>query len=237
MKKIRAIEVSGDEVYLNPHHFDVLRLRNGDLVIALLPSGDFAKVEVIDVERKTGRIVEVIGAEIPPKRVCVGLSILKKSKNETQVEFLSLIGVDAIIPLMTSRVDFSIPIDKMKKVRERLQKIALESARISGVKPPVIHDITPLERINQISEQYEEKIVFWEGAEKILSHDDIINTNSIIFVVGPEGGFSEHDIKLLERYGFEPRSLGQRILTAEFFPIYFLSALDFISRFTQSRLS
>ena len=60
-------------------------------------------------------------------------------------------------------------------------------------------------------------IAFWEGSEKPLNMElpeDTSRARAVV-LIGPEGGFTESEIRNAEAAGFRPYSLGPRILRAE----------------------
>lgn len=232
MKKIRAEELFkfGEKMFvrLSSHHFDVLRIKEGERVKSLLPTGEFAEVLITNVEKKEGEVIKVI-PPITPTDITAVIPLLKKGKTEKIVEFLSLIGVRKIVVALTERCEVKPQADKREKIIQRLRKIAWESSRISGVKPPDIDGIFPLRKI-RISPHDSVKIVFWENSKKKLSTEEIMNwrEKKVVFISGPEGGFSDREIRILKELGFHDFTVGDKILTAELFPIYIVSIFDFV---------
>lgn len=229
MKKIRAISVEGEKVFLDPHHAEVLRLEEGEFVKALLPDGRFALIEV--VEPKVGRIQQITGGYEWNWKIAVGICLLKKQNNETAVRFLSLVGVSRIIPLISRRVEVKIGGERKEKFRKRLERLAVESARISGTPPPKIDEITHINRLNP--EGFDVKMVFWEKSTNLLNLDALLEIRemkkgSIFVIVGPEGGFDDSEIDFLRSVGFSDYSVGDLIITAEMFPLYVVSILNFV---------
>ena len=53
------------------------------------------------------------------------------------------------------------------------------------------------------------------------------NINSILVVIGPEGGISPKEEALMEKAGFLPITLGPRILRTEVAPTYIMSAISY----------
>ncbi len=231
MKKIVALKVQGEFVYLDKKHAYVLRINEGEKVKVLLPSGNFALVEVIDSDKMVGRILDFVKPIENKLKISVFISLLKKEKLEKVVEYLSIIGVEKIVPVITYRCEVRPTYDKQFKIVERLKKISYENARISGVAPPKIENILHIEKIRD--EDYDKKIVFYEHSSNLFSYEvlkELISSKGKIAIfVGPEGGFSEEEISHLEANGWQNFSLGERIFTAELFPIYIISIFDFFS--------
>ena len=49
----------------------------------------------------------------------------------------------------------------------------------------------------------------------------------MVVLVGPEGGFSEKEVKMLINSGFNSVGLGPRILRTETAPLYIMSAISY----------
>ena len=49
----------------------------------------------------------------------------------------------------------------------------------------------------------------------------------MIILVGPEGGISDNEVKILNNNGFQSIGLGPRILRTETAPLYIMSAISY----------
>jgi 16S rRNA (uracil1498-N3)-methyltransferase len=58
-----------------------------------------------------------------------------------------------------------------------------------------------------------------------LRNSNLTNTKSYQVLIGPEGGFSEAEIKVAENAGFKSLSLGKRVLRTETASLAITSAL------------
>lgn len=80
------------------------------------------------------------------------------------------------------------------------------------------------------SASFDTKFILWEGYARedtkgaketkgakghVLSMDDLQSPGNTLFVLGPEGGFTEREISVLTSGGFVPVSLGNRVLRWE----------------------
>ena len=81
-------------------------------------------------------------------------------------------------------------------------------------KPSTVH-ITIRRSTTRTIQVYDMKIIFWEKEStehKLIYSSDI---NSLIVVVGPEGGFTEKEADQAKQSGFNKVSMGPRVLRAE----------------------
>ena len=64
---------------------------------------------------------------------------------------------------------------------------------------------------------FDKKFILWEGDTKdvVLSMEDLVPTQNTLFVLGPEGGFTNREIARLAESSFRPVSLGNRVLRWE----------------------
>lgn len=230
MKKIRSIKEEKDIAFLDPKHIKVLRVQTGEKVKILLSDGRFAIGEVI-LEGKA-QIIDFIPPIEPKHPIYLIISMLKRQKSEQVIEFSSQIGVKKIIPVITERVEIEPGYDKKIKIIERFKKLSLENSRVSGTKPPEINEIIDMKKVPEIldKEGINTRFVFWENSNNIFKLDIIkkVGKGTAVFV-GPEGGFSEREIDFLRKCGFSDFSLGEKIIKAEFFPMYICSIIDFIT--------
>ena len=62
---------------------------------------------------------------------------------------------------------------------------------------------------------------------KHMAHYLKDNPQSITVCIGPEGGFEESEIQVLNEFGFDNCSLGKNILRAETAACYVLTAIEY----------
>ena len=82
-----------------------------------------------------------------------------------------------------------------------------------------VHEAQTFEELLKLSEPYDLKLLFWED-KAVPFHPDIDLTqrcplDSIMIMLGPEGGFTDQEIKIARQNGFLTAGLGPRILRAE----------------------
>lgn len=160
-------------------------------------------------------------------------SIPKSTKMDWIVQKATELGVKSIVPVSSERtiVQFGNSKDAEKK-RERWEKIALEAAKQSkrGVVPTVEQPIAFKESLS-MGKSNDLNILAYEkesniGLKKILNQFGEENPIKNIGIwIGPEGGFDDKEISLLEKFKFETITLGPRILRTETAGAALISAL------------
>ena len=68
----------------------------------------------------------------------------------------------------------------------------------------------------------ENNYICYESSRNIV---DISCNKSITYIIGPEGGFDDREYEKIRVMGYEPISLGKRILRAETAAIYMTSII------------
>lgn len=161
-------------------------------------------------------------------RIIIAVSIIKEKNMDVVLQKATELGVDEIIPLITERTVVKVN-DKKDNKLVRWNKIIKEASEQSHrYEMPILHDIIELKNINMFD--YSLKILCntkekEENIKKVLQ--DHTKSDTIILVVGPEGGFADKEVLFLEKNGFISTRICQNILRAETVPLYLLSVLNY----------
>lgn len=117
---------------------------------------------------------------------------------------------------------------KLPKKIERWSRIVKEASEQS--KRTIIPSITTISHLEQLSEQKGVKLVCSTREKQktlkmfLQSH---LNCDTLVVVIGPEGGLDQVEEEQLNRMGFSSVSLGKRILRVESVPLFVLSCLNY----------
>lgn len=155
--------------------------------------------------------------ELDTDITCI-LSLIKNDKFELSLQKLVELGVKRIVPYKAVR---SVVKVKDNKKKERLEKIVKEASEQSHRNfIPEVCDFADLKDLKiYLSEA---NYICYESDKNIV---DINRSNSITYIIGPEGGFENNEYKKICDLGFESMSLGNRILRAETAAIYMTSVI------------
>ena len=205
--------------------FRVLRLKNGQHIMALDGSGYEYEVELLQVEG------DVVSGEVLSKKLTCGepavfinlyLGLTQREKFEWTLQKCTEVGVSFFTPVISSRSLVQKEKNNAKKM-ERWQRIIQEAAEQSGRgKVPGICEPLGFENaLEQIKQKAAPALVLWESedqngvkdfTQKIISPNPLKN---IAMLVGPEGGYSEAEIQQCLQSGIMPVTIGKRILRME----------------------
>ena len=228
--KGRAI-LNGNEAR---HIAKVLRLGVGDTLYLLDEDG--CEYQAV-ITSKSYKIVEVeILKKNPPKEdssitVALGQSLPKAQKMDYIVQKATELGVSTIIPFFSTRSVSSLDGERSQRKRIRWRKIALEATKQCGrVFVPHIEAIVSFKEVLEKWNDNPLKIILWEDEKSITLKDVLKKTqpsSTIIFLVGPEGGFTPDEVKMARHAGFQTVSLGRYTLRTETAGMYMLSILHY----------
>lgn len=209
-------QITGPEAH---HLRTVLRLAPGDPITFFDGTGARyqARIERILKDRVTATITEQTQDPPPKVRLHLGQALLKGQKMDLILQKATELGVDAIWPFSS---EHGIHKPTKEAQMERWQRIVLEACKqCDRARPPEIHDPMEINDLITHAPPCDTRLIFWEHESRqtlpeVLA-DQNTNCRSVLFLLGPEGGFSETEVACARREGFIPVSLGPRILRAE----------------------
>ncbi|HWR34705.1 MAG TPA: RsmE family RNA methyltransferase [Clostridia bacterium] len=143
------------------------------------------------------------------------LAIFKFDRFEWAVEKCTELGVSAIVPVIARRTDSHLAKAAEKRV-ERWRKISREAAEQSRrVSPPEIAE--PLRLKQALAPEAELRIVLSEVEDGTTLRDlvDGGGARTFALAIGPEGGWTEEELKMFADASWKSASLGDTILRAE----------------------
>ena len=148
----------------------------------------------------------------------LGMGLLKGKKMDMVIQKITELGVESLYPF---RSRFCAAQDPAQGRLSRWQKIALEACKQSNrPKPPEIHSINEFKELlaGAARNDHDLKLIFWEEQGQKMLHDIFApedEKKSLLILIGPEGGFSTDEVEEAVAVGFQPVTLGSRILRAE----------------------
>lgn len=211
--------VSGEEL---AHMRRVLRLRPGDRV-TLFDDQGWEHEGVIRAYTDEIGEVEIFISFRPeresPLEVTLAQALGKGEKMDWVVEKATELGARRIAPFFSSRTVPKLDREKLERRKSRWEKIALAAAKQSGrSRIPEILPASDFADLIGRSWECQLKLFFWEGesGQKLAQiRRERGRLDSVLLVIGPEGGFGPEEASQAKRCGFQPVSLGRRILRTE----------------------
>lgn len=205
------IDEKGDVNHLK----NVFRVKIDEKVRAVDGEKEYlCRVAELDKKSVTLVIDEIFEDRFSTKvKIDAAIGILKNDKMDLTIQKLTEIGINKIIPLSTKR-----GVAKVSEKKDKWDLIVREALKqCQGVKPLIIDEVTKIEKLKL--EDYDLVIVPYECEDeytlKNLLRKQTKELKSVLYIVGPEGGFDIEEIEYLKQKGVNIVTLGKRILRAE----------------------
>jgi 16S rRNA (uracil1498-N3)-methyltransferase len=194
------------------HARDVLRLEKGTVVELFDDAGQTASGSLVFCERTTAVQVDQLDERALDRRpsITVAAAIPKGERADWMIEKLSELGVTAFIPLAAER---SVVIPEGTHKIERWQRIATESAKQSRR-----HGVMRIESIAKVESLHARSpLIALSTHGEAAPLPDLMNElrNAVTLLVGPEGGWTDSELKLFESAGVRFAKMTESILRIE----------------------
>jgi 16S rRNA (uracil1498-N3)-methyltransferase len=215
-----VVAIEGSEVR---HIKTVLRLKPGDEIRVF--DGEGFEYDASIQRLFTDRVEIKIRRKFPgrkesPVKIAVAQALLKEKKMDRLLRHLCELGVTRWIPFICAR-SVSKPGEKRLSARaDRWNQIVKESCKqCQRSKLPEIITTLTFEDLLAYGQSCDLTIVFYENEsaklKSLMAQNPPSNPREILLILGPEGGFSDQEIKNARAAGCLVAGLGSRILRAE----------------------
>ncbi|MBD2608416.1 16S rRNA (uracil(1498)-N(3))-methyltransferase [Scytonema hofmannii FACHB-248] len=200
----------------------VLRLQKGDRFIAMDGIG---KCWLAQLEGEEAQILELLTVETElPVSITLVVALPKGNGFDEVVRCCTELGVACIVPVMSDRTLLNPSPQKL----ERWRRIASEAAEQSerSFVPTILEPISFNAALSSFPTNHK---YICEGRGNYPHLKNCLHNQgemSIVIATGPEGGWTEKELDNAIQAGFQPVSLGRRILRAVTAPIVALSLIS-----------
>lgn len=206
----------------------VLRMQAGDKLTLFKGDNQEYEALITDVHKKRVEVMitaqQLINRE-SPRVIHLAQAISKGDRMETVVQKAVELGVTSITPLITERCVVKLDAERMEKKRLQWQAISIAACEQSGRNqvPEILPVLTLDNYIKKLLSDLN-FVLYPEAAKSWRNYT--FDNHQIGLLIGPEGGLSDNEIRLLFANNFVPLSLGPRILRTETAAITALSVLQ-----------
>ncbi|MEK9131463.1 MAG: 16S rRNA (uracil(1498)-N(3))-methyltransferase [Patescibacteria group bacterium] len=189
----------------------VFRFKEGQEIVLFDNSGReyVSEISSLTTEAVGVRIKSAREHTFHPRReVTLIQSIVKKDTFEWIVQKSTELGVSTVVPVIAERSE------KKSLNLDRLVVIAKEACEQSGrsVLPTIQTPVSLLDAISLVSTKV---IAFHSGGETFDVEAREALPKAVSILIGPEGGWSDHELFLFREKGIAIFSLGSQTLRAE----------------------
>ena len=196
--------MTGDE----HHHLFVTRAEAGEAVEIFNGAGHVWQgvVEQLGKREAVVRIESEFDVPPPPVELILGFAIIRAAPLEWAIEKAVEVGVTRIVPFTTRQSNAPAP------RRDRWQRIVVESAKQSKrYHLPRVESVLAFE--DALTIPAKSRLMFSEHGGKPLK--SVALESPVLYLIGPEGGWTPEEISRAAAAGFVPVYLGPHILRAE----------------------
>jgi 16S rRNA (uracil1498-N3)-methyltransferase len=226
--------LTGHEVLLpeqaGEHVARVLRLERGHPLVLFNGDGRECDARLATLAKRavTAEITSVREADREaPLRLTLAQGIARGEKMDWILQKATELGVARIVPLVTERTEVKLDEERAeRRLAHWTSVIAGACEQCGRNRLPALEPPQRLDRwLGSLGDDPALRLALLPVGETNLRQLPAVE-NGAMLVVGPEGGFSEHDIALLGQGGFRGLRLGPRILRTETAGVAALAALQ-----------
>ncbi len=216
------ITITGNDAI---HLLYAMRVRPNQVFVIVDKNGTVAQAKVVSctsdtVNMKLVNFIDDANTESPIE-VVLAQCLPKSDKMDYIVQKAVELGVNSIIPVISSHCVVKYDDKKRQNRLLKWQKVADEAAKQCGrTSLPVIKDFMNLPQLIENSDYKDYcRLICYEAEEKqgiaqvLQSVDE--KQDKFLVLIGPEGGFSPQEAELCKQSGFFSISMGSRILRTE----------------------
>jgi 16S rRNA (uracil1498-N3)-methyltransferase len=199
------VRITGDE----HHHLSVARAAENEPIEIFDGQGSVWSAVIEETGRRdtSARVTGRRTVEQDPYESILGLAMIRTAAFELALEKVVEVGVTRILPFFAARSNVA-----SAKRADRWNRIIVEAAKqskrywIPRVEEPVSFQAV-------LSSPAKSKLMFVEHGGGPLQ--PALAGSPVLYLVGPEGGWTEAEVKNAEQHGFGLVSLGGGILKSE----------------------
>lgn len=203
------------------HCIQVLRMQEGEQMLLTNGKGLKATVTIVVAERKRCgvRLDHIVEVPQRPYTLTLAISFTKNnSRNEWLLEKCMEMGIDSIIPLVTSRTE------KDKFNDQRLNGILI-SAMLQSQQcylPKLEQPVALKKAFFESNKEVAQKLIAHciEDKERLSLLKALMPEKDTVVLIGPEGDFTENEIGECLENGYKPIVLGPNRLRTETAGLY-----------------
>lgn len=233
MQRYFAKEIVNDNIVLEDsdiHHIKtVMRMKVNDKIEVIYDKKLYiCSIEQIDnLTLKIDSVIEENNGL--NKEIIVAVGLVKEQKMDLILQKLTELGVSRIIPVNMERSIVKLDSKKCEKKLLRWKLICKEASEQSKRNDvPLVNDVINLKDLINIEADLKLVCSVSEESNMIYNYIEEDNYNSILFVIGPEGGISKKEEEYLKNNNFNLVSFGKLVLRVETACIYIASVLNYI---------
>ena len=209
-----VVELPDDVV----HHLNVLRVKNTEEIVLFNGNGKAypALPEVLEKRRASVRILrEEATDNESPLNITLVQAVSAAERMDFTLQKSVELGVAEIRPVISERCVVRLSGERAEKRVARWQEIVVSACEQSGrnIVPKVLPLTTYVQALQQLPQETTKLLMSLNRAQKLS--DVQPQSGKVVFMVGPEGGWTEKEEQQAFDAGFQSVTLGKRVLRTE----------------------
>ena len=199
-------------------HLNVLRVKNTEEIVLFNGNGKAypALPEVLEKRRASVRILrEEATDNESPLNITLVQAVSAAERMDFTLQKSVELGVAEIRPVISERCVVRLSGERAEKRVARWQEIVVSACEQSGrnIVPKVLPLTTYAQALQQLPQETTRLLMSLNRAQKLS--DVRPQSGKVVFMVGPEGGWTEKEEQQAFDAGFQSVTLGKRVLRTE----------------------
>jgi 16S rRNA (uracil1498-N3)-methyltransferase len=159
-----------------------------------------------------------------PLAVTVALPMIKGERMDYAIQKATELGAAQIVVLDTERCEVRLKGERQEKKLSQWQQVAISACEQCGLnRPPQVTGVRSLK--DWLTSDLPDLRLIAHPGKNPFSPAALNGITELALLTGPEGGFSDEELRVAEENGFVAFALGNRVLRAETAPVALLAAL------------
>lgn len=199
-------------------HLNVLRVKNTEEIVLFNGNGKAypALPEVLEKRRASVRILrEEATDNESPLNITLVQAVSSAERMDFTLQKSVELGVAEIRPVISERCVVRLSGERAEKRVARWQEIVVSACEQSGrnIVPKVLPLTTYAQALQQLPQETTKLLMSLNRTQKLS--DVRPQSGKVVFMVGPEGGWTEKEEQQAFDAGFQSVTLGKRVLRTE----------------------
>ncbi len=199
-------------------HLNVLRVKNTEEIVLFNGNGKSypALPEVLEKRRASVRILREESTDNEsPLNITLVQAVSAAERMDFTLQKSVELGVAEIRPVISERCVVRLSGERAEKRVARWQEIVVSACEQSGrnIVPKVLPLTTYAQALQQLPQETAKLLMSLNRAQKLS--DVQPQSGKVVFMVGPEGGWTEKEEQQAFDAGFQSVTLGKRVLRTE----------------------
>ena len=195
------------------HATRVMRVQVDDSITLFDGKGSESKAIITGLARNEcdcdAEPCELVNRE-PARAIHIGIALPKPDRARELIERLTELGVKSVTPLTAERTQRP-PSDSLL---EKLRRGVIEACKQCG-RNELLRVLAPQPATDFFASGDETTRLIAHISRESTALDVSMESSTVIAAIGPEGGWTDHEVRLATDHGFQPINLGKRIYRIE----------------------